>query len=161
MTLGMVPSGPAGISATLKAMVKLARDGRKDPGVRQLAADLVRGLPQYDIRGEIRALHAFVRDHIRYTNDIRNVELLQTPRATLEMQVGDCDDKSSLLASLLESIGKQCRFVALGFNGSGNYSHVLVEAKIGKGWIPLETIKPVEPGWYPSNVTRRMIAYVS
>jgi transglutaminase-like putative cysteine protease len=156
----MVPSGPAGISATLKAMVKLARDGSKDPGVRQLAADLVRGLPQYDIAGELKACHAFVRDHIRYTNDIVGMELLQTPRATLEMGVGDCDDKSTLLAALLQSIGRRCRFVALGFNGASNYSHVLVEARMARGWIPLETIRPVEPGWYPKNVTRRMIAYV-
>lgn len=162
MTLGMVPSGDPGIAGTLRRMVRLTREGKKDPGVRQVAAQLVRDLPQYDTLGEIRALHAFVRDSIRYTNDIRGVELLQTPRATLEMGVGDCDDKSVLLASLLESIGRPTRFVAVAFPPGNAFSHVLVETRFGSSgkWLPLETIKPVEVGWYPPGVSRRMTAHV-
>lgn len=162
MTLGTIPSGPAGTAATLKEMVKLARQFKKDVGVRQVAAQLVRDLPQYDKLGEIKALHAFVRDSIRYTSDIRGVETLQTPKATLEMGVGDCDDKSTLLAALLESIGTPARFVALCMGGAENFSHVLVEARFGsKGkWMPLETIRPVEAGWYPAKVTKKMIAHI-
>jgi transglutaminase-like putative cysteine protease len=162
MTLGILPSGSAGTAATLKEMVKLARQYKKDVGVRQVAAQLVRDLPQYDKLGEIRALHAFVRDSIRYTGDIRGVETLQTPKATLEMGVGDCDDKSTLLAALLESIGTPARFVALCMNGAGNFSHVLAEARYGPPgkWMPLETIRPVDAGWYPASVTKKMIAHV-
>ena len=117
-------------------------------------------LPQYDRLGEVKALHAFVRDHIRYTNDPKNVELVQTPRATLEMGTGDCDDKSSLLAALLESIGRPARFVALAFKPSAMFSHVLVEVKHGKSWMPLETIRNVAAGWGPPNVSRRMVIHV-
>lgn len=159
MTLGQLPSGSAGIAETLKIMVRLAREYKKDVGVREVAARLVRNVPQYDTLGEVRALHAFVRDCIRYTSDIRGVETVQTPRATLEMAVGDCDDKSTLLAALLESIGRPARFVAIGMNGRA-LSHVLVETRAGKGWIPLETIRPVEAGWSPPGVTRKMIAHV-
>jgi transglutaminase-like putative cysteine protease len=160
MTLGWVPSGPAGVSATLKAMVKLARQYKKDAGVREVAAKLVRPLAQYDTAGEIRALHAFVRDGIRYTNDIRKVETLQTPKATLELGIGDCDDKALLLATLLEVIGKHTRFVAIGMNGQP-LSHVLTEVRFGKkGWMPLETIRPVDPGWSPPDVTSKMTAHV-
>jgi transglutaminase-like putative cysteine protease len=159
MSLGWLPSGPAGVSATLKAMVRLAREYKKDAGVREVAASLVRQLPQYDTAGEIRALHAFVRDAIRYTSDIAGVETLHTPKATLEMGVGDCDDKALLLSALLESIGKKTRFVAIGMNGRP-LSHVLVEVRCGKGWMPLETIRPVEAGWYPPNVTSKMEAHV-
>ena len=156
-TLGLVPSGDAGVAATLKMMVGLTREYRKDAGVRQRAASLVKDLAQYDTMGSIRAVHAFVRDSIRYTPDIRTVELLQTPRATLEMEVGDCDDKSTVLASLLESIGLATRFVAIALGANRSFSHVLVEVRIGKGWLPLETIKDVSPGWYPKGVTRRMV----
>lgn len=160
MSLGRVPSGREGIKATLQLMSRITRQSKKDAGIRELAGQLVRDLPQYDKVGEIRALHAFVRDHIRYTNDIRGVETIQTPRVTLETGVGDCDDKSTLLASLLEAIGKATRFVAVGFGEGGGHSHVLVEVLTRKGrWIPLETIKPVEPGWYPANVRRRMVAH--
>lgn len=159
MTLGVLPSGAAGISATLKIMVRLARQYKKDVGVREVAGSLVRDLPQYDKIGEIKALHAFVRDAIRYTGDIRGVETLQTPKATLELGVGDCDDKSLLLAALLLAINLPARFVAIGMNG-GDLSHVLVEVRYGKGWMPLETIRPVAAGWYPPNVTKKMIAHV-
>lgn len=159
ITLGLLPSGPAGIAATLKIMVRLARQYKKDVGVREVAARIVRDLPQYDALGEIRALHAFVRDCIRYTGDIRGVETLQTPRATLEMAVGDCDDKSLLLATLLLTINRPARFVAIGMNG-GDLSHVLVEVRHGAGWLPLETIRPVEVGWTPPNVTKKMIAHI-
>ena len=160
MQLGMIDSGPEGTAATLRIMVKLAREGRRDPGVMQLARQLVATLPQYDRLGEIKALHAFVRDHIRYTNDPKNVELVQTPRATLEMATGDCDDKSSLLAALLESIGRPARFVALAFKPSSMFSHVMVEVKQGKSWMPLETIRNVAAGWGPPNVSRRMVIHV-
>ena len=159
MSLGTIQDGPEGTAQTLRIMVQLARQGRRDPGVMQLARQLVATLPQYDRVGEIKALHAFVRDHIRYTNDPKNVELVQTPRATLEMKTGDCDDKSTLLAALLESIGRPARFAAIGFP-PGGYSHVLTEVQNGKGWMPLETIKNVEAGWYPKGVTKRMVAHV-
>ncbi len=160
-TIGMLPSGQAGIAATLKVMVKLAREYKKDPGVREVATRLVRNLPQYDVMAEVRALHAFVRDGIRYTGDIRGVETVQTPKATLELGVGDCDDKSLLLAALLESINRPARFVAVGING-GPFSHVLTETRVGRvgRWLPLETIKPVTAGWSPQNVTSKMFAHV-
>jgi len=168
MSLGLVPSGDAGVAATLKAMARLARDGRKDALVIQQANELVRGLPQYDTLSEIKMLHAFVRDAIRYTNDPANLELLRTPRAILQMGVGDCDDKSTLLAALLLADGLRPRFVAVALAPSRAFSHVLVEVQYGKtdpsdkrkGWLSLETIKPVPVGWTPPGVTRRMLIHV-
>jgi len=161
MTLARIPSGREGIKRTLQAMSRMARAYKKDVGIRELASRLVRDIPQYDSAGEVRAIHAFVRDFIRYTGDIRKVETLQTPRYTLESGVGDCDDKSTLLAALLESIGRATRFVAVGFGDGAGHSHVLVEVRAGRAgrWVPLETIKPVEAGWGPANVKRRMVAH--
>jgi len=162
MRLGAVPSGNAGTALTLKEMARLARSGAKDPGVIQVASSLVRDLPQYDRVGEIRALHGFVRDSIRYTNDPTDLELLRTPRAILEMGVGDCDDKSTLLASLLRCIGRPSRYVAVELRGLHGFSHVFVETPLGRKWVPLETIKPVPAGWGPprAQVTRRMVAHI-
>lgn len=141
-------------------MVRMVKDYRKNPGVIQLAREIVRDLPQGDISGEIRALQSFVRDHIRYTNDPNSVELLQTPEATLEMGTGDCDDKSILLATLLNSIGRPARFAAISLKPSDKYSHVLVQARIGTNWYPLETIRDVPAGWSPDNISRVMIAHI-
>lgn len=160
MTMGALPAGSAGTLVTLKKMAKLARNGAKDPGVIQVASQLVRDLDQYDRVGEVSALHAFVRDSIRYTNDPIDFELLRTPRAILEMGVGDCDDKSILLSALLRCIGRPSRYVAIAMDGLGTFSHVYVETPMGKRWIALETIKPVGLGWSPDNVTKRMVVHV-
>jgi Transglutaminase-like superfamily len=161
MTLRGLPPGGAGTAATLRQMRALARDGAKDSGVLEVAGDLVRYLPQYDRVAEVIAIHAFVRDAIRYTSDPLDLELIRTPKAILEKRVGDCDDKSTLLACLLRCIGHPSRFVAIAMQPDPqSYSHVYVETPLGKRWIALETIKPVDAGWSPSNVTRRMVVHI-
>lgn len=147
--LSLIPSGPAGIAATLRLMKQFAREGKTDTDVRMTAARLVQGCAQKDYACEVQTLHAFVRDEIRYLNDVDGVETVQTPFVTLTIRAGDCDDKSTLLAALLMSIGHPCRFVAIGFEPNV-YAHVYVETKIGARWIPLETTEPVDVGWEPN-----------
>lgn len=159
-TLQGLPDGVDAIRATLSQMVRFARQYKKDVGIGTLARQLTDHLIAKDYAGELTALQNFVRDRIRYVRDVHGVEMLQTPVRTLEIRAGDCDDKSTLLAALLSSVGFPTRFVAIGLNG-GPYSHVLCEARLGTRWIPCETIVAgVEPGWYPENVTRRMCAHV-
>ncbi len=148
-------AGEAGVAETLGAMRRLVQQGKKNINVRLTALQLVEGLPQKDFVGEVRALHRFVRDRMRYVKDISGVETLHTPERLLEIGQGDCDDKSVLLASLLESLGHPTRFAAIGFL-PGHFSHVLVETKLGKKWLPLETTEPVELGWYPKGVKSRL-----
>jgi transglutaminase-like putative cysteine protease len=147
----------------------LTRTARTDPRIRELAISLTNGLPQDDTRGQIERLFTFVRDSIRYVGDVNEVETLQPPADTLRLGAGDCDDKSMLLAALLESLGHRSRFAALAFFPD-NFEHVLVETEIGynghggKVWLPLETT-PVngamqESGWYPEGVISKMVRHV-
>jgi transglutaminase-like putative cysteine protease len=140
-------------------MVQLCRKWKKDPSIVELAGDLVKSLPQGDKSAEARAVQRFVRDCIRYTNDPRGVEWIRDPKAVLEMGVGDCDDKSLLCATLLESIGCPTRFGAVWLKGSGRYSHVCAQGRLGKQWYWLETIKPVEAGWRPRDIERVLYAH--
>ncbi|MES9901018.1 MAG: transglutaminase-like domain-containing protein [Sedimenticola sp.] len=154
-SLQIIASGPEGVYQTLKIMKQLVRAGKKDIVVRSKALELTRNLNQKDWLGEVKSLHRFVRDNIRYIKDIRDVETVAYPDITLQQGQGDCDDKSVLLASLLESIGHPTRFVAVGFRPH-NYSHVYLETKIGNTWLGLETTEPVEVGWQPKGVMARM-----
>lgn len=141
-------------------MVRMVRAARTDTGVRKKAQIVTNDLTPKDYAAEVRAMQRFVRDRIRYVRDIRDVETVQTPQRTLDTGSGDCDDKAVLLSALLESIGHRTRFHALGFNG-GDYSHVIVDTKMGARWIPLETIVPGrEAGWIPPDATRHMVAHV-
>lgn len=149
-----IPSGEDGTRETLKLMSKMVKAEKSALPIRLLAMRLVSEQRQKDFTGEVRRIHEFVRDQIRYVKDIRGVETLQYPTKTLELGQGDCDDKSALTAALLESIGHPTRFVAVGFGGG--FSHVLLETKIGTKWIPVETTEPVGLGWFPPGVTARM-----
>ncbi len=147
-SLHMIPDGVQGIDATLRIMSQLVREYKKSMAVRGATLRIIADCPQKDYACEVRTLHAFVRDEIRYVNDIDGVETISTPDIVLEDRAGDCDDKSTLLATMLASIGHPTRFIAIGFQHDV-YSHVYVETKIGNKWIPLETTEPVEVGWEP------------
>jgi transglutaminase-like putative cysteine protease len=149
-----IPSGAAGIRATLKIMRELVREYKTNVQIRDFAARLVQDLPQKDWAGQVERLHAFARDGVRYVD---GVETVQTPLVTLQVRYGDCDDKATLLATMLKSIGHPARFVAVGFTEPGRFSHVYVETLIGRRWIPLETTMPVAAGWNPPRIVARMI----
>lgn len=162
--LAALPEGVDGIRVTLRYMVKYAREYKKDVGIGTLARQLLEKIPgsanSKNYREFARALQHFVRDQIRYVPDIHETETLQTPARTLQIRTGDCDDKATLLAALLGSIGFATRFVAIGLKG-GPYTHVLCEVKLGKDWIPCETIVDgKEIGWFPEGVTRWMPAHI-
>ena len=164
--LGYLPEGEAGVRVTLQIMVQVVLQYRCSAGVRYAAQELVRNCNSRDSVCQITVCHAYVRDKIAYLPDIRNVETIQTPDYTLQMMSGDCDDQSVLLACLLEAIGFQTRFCAIGVRGQF-YSHVSSQVKLGKGWCNLETIVPTlrDPwcgynagaptpvGWFPPDAT--------
>lgn len=157
-SLHEIPGGKEGTKQTLRMMRALVRDGKRNLQVRATALKLVSHLPPKSWSAEVKALFYFVRDKIRFVRDINGIETLHTPEKVLDFGQGDCDDKSILLASLLESIGHPTRFVAVGPE-QDQFSHVLVETKIGDRWLPLETTENVEPGWFPEKYPARLIIY--
>jgi len=159
-TLISVPGGIAGVQRTLALMVDLVRTFKTDLNVNALAVQLVHACAPKDKRCELDTLQVFVRDQIRYVNDIDGVETLQTPVQTLKIQAGDCDDKAVLLAALAATIGFATRFCAIGVRGQ-DFSHVMAQARLGAGWINAETIVPgAELGWFPPDATCVMLAHV-
>ena len=155
--LGELPAGESGTVATLRLMSSLVSRYKRSPEVRESALSLIEDLKPKDRIGEVNALFTFVRDHIRYVRDIRGLETVQIPTVTMDLSAGDCDDKSTLLASLLESVGYPTRFVAVGYAGPGVYSHVYVECLIGPQWVPLDATVLQPLGWSPRRSASRMV----
>ena len=157
--LADLPSGAQGTNTTLRLMRRFVHDYKSSGQVRETALALISGVRQKDWVGEVRAIFDWVRDHIRYTRDINGVETLQTPLVTMELEAGDCDDKSTLLASLLESIGHPTRFVAAGYQAPNRYSHVYVETRLGTRWVPLDATLIDKPmgSIPPAPVIARMV----
>jgi transglutaminase-like putative cysteine protease len=154
VTLAAIDSGRPGVVETLHHMRRIAREARRDFFVRRKAEQIIAHIPGKDWAGEARAIHAFVRDEITYRLDPNETEMIRTPAKVLEAGVGDCDDKATLAAALLESIGHPARFVAVGFV-PGELTHVYVETKIGERWFAVETTEPVEFGWRVPGIMDR------
>jgi hypothetical protein len=173
-----IPDGLGGVKRTLRLMVDVARTFKTDLHVRTLAVCLVGGrvvtlsdgrqvryplCRPKDYVGELRTLHAFVRDHVRYTRDIEGVETLQTPIQTLNVLAGDCDDKAMIFNSLCASIGFRTRYCAIGVRGQP-FSHVMPQALLENmgEFVNAETIltdPPVDLGWEPPDTTMVMYAH--
>ena len=132
-----IREGLPGVDDTLKMMRRLILAGKVHPLVRQFAVRLVHDLPQMAYGAEAKRIHQFVRDQIRYVQDPHNVEMLHAPEYILANGYGDCDDKTIIFCSLMESIGHPCKIVAVG-NMPGICSHVYAETKIGNRWLTAE-----------------------
>lgn len=139
-------------------MVALARKYQRDVTLVRKARDITDRCPERAARAQVQCLQAWVRDHIKYVNDPRLIEMLQTPVETLRIGTGDCDDKATLLATLLETMGFTTRFVAVAEDVPGvqaQYNHVMAQVRLGPSFVNLETILPgVGVGWFPSNISR-------
>ena len=158
-TLEAIPTGRAGIKKTLSIMADLVNRSKKTPRIREFTRDLVQHLNQKDIYGEVKTVFKFVRDNIRYIKDIRDIETLHTPEKILEQKAGDCDDKSMLVAAMLESIGYECRFVAVGWS-TNKLSHVFTQVKLRGKWITLETTEPWSMGKTSPGISDQMIQII-
>lgn len=158
--LAGLPSGSPGVAATLAAMSRLVNAYKASPLLRDEALSLLMSVPSKQWMKEIAAIFECVRNRIRYTRDIIGVETLQTPLATLDIGAGDCDDMSTLLATMLASVGYVTRFVAVGFSAPGDYSHVYVEVAIPSlpgAWMALDATMAHPMGWAPPNPKARMV----
>ncbi len=157
--LSGIPDGVEGTRQTLAVMRQLVRSWRATPLVRGLAEEIVSTVEAKNGAAEIDSLRQWIMQNIRYTQDVNEVETLQTPEALLTSMQGDCDDQSVLMAALAESVGYAARFAALGFSPD-NFAHVFAEVKLGTRWIPAETTENVPLGWYPPGVITRITVHI-
>jgi len=144
-------SGRAGLLQTLGQMRKYVNDGRVSPAIRNCALSLIYHTPARDQIGECDAIFSFVRDSIRYTRDVLGVETVSTAENTLMSKMGDCDDQTVLLCSLIESIGYPTRFVVAGYNNPKMFDHVYSQIYINGSWIDADPTENHQLGWAPPN----------
>ncbi len=109
-----------------------------------MALQLVKPFKQKDYLSEAKAIHAFVRDKVRYVRDPNKVETLHTAEQILRQGQGDCDDKTILVCALLETIGHPTKIVAVGFDRG--YCHVYPQVNIRGTWYTVECTEPWQFG---------------
>lgn len=145
ITVQQLAGGDEGIYQTADHLVNLIRKYGNDFYVRQWAERILEPVDERDKMGEVRALFRFVKENIRYTRDMIDMEYVQEPGFILEKLErgetvrGDCDDSVVLLLSLLRSVGFMTQVKLTGY-ASTDYTHVYGEVFIDQEWVPVDTI---------------------
>ncbi len=159
---------------TVRDMVSAARIYAAHPQVRGATAQALAHLPPNASTEErAKGLFWFVKRKIRFTSDqglLANAfgldhldkELLISPDTLLSMRtpMGDCDDYSLLLASMLLSAGLPASYVTVAANGKEPhvYSHVYTKTYVpGRGDYCLDASHGPFPGWEHNEVYRKTV----
>jgi transglutaminase-like putative cysteine protease len=79
---------------------------------------------------------------------------------TLEGCIGDCDDQTVLLASLLESVGYPTRFVIEGYTTPGEFEHVYMQALVFGQFISMDPTEQKYMGWSPPNPVSQAVEVI-
>ena len=138
-------------------------EGKRHPRIRDIAGQILSrkadgswAVQERDWNAEVDAIFNFVRQNVRYTRDNHEVELFQKASRTLELKIGDCDDLSILLGSLLKNVGYPVLLRVIGLGGN-TYQHIYVVVGIPPTspttWKPLDASQNQPPGW---EVTRNV-----
>ena len=156
------------LAARVRILIRIAADaGRNDPRVRRIAASIVARkcvdkhgdpiwcVPEKEWRAEIVEIFNFVKRNVRYVRDTDGRDLFQHPLRTLQLRAGDCDDCSSLLASLLIAAGYEVRYRIMRTRDASSWNHVFVLARVParrgvqSQWISLDASTGMPAGWHP------------
>lgn len=147
-----------GLPGTKQTLEHMAAYVRKDAGnlaVRQKALEIVQECGGHEFDCEIQALFHYCRNNITYRRDPIEVEwIADTPRTLFVFGVGDCDEKSVCLATLLATLGHKSRFVVVGHTPD-KYVHVFIETLTKHGWVSLDPTPEQAPlGWQARGMHR-------
>lgn len=163
MKLTRIPhlEGDPGVEQTIKQMRRLIGQGKQDPKVHELAAQILRcaKVPAYDWTGEARSIFDWWHRNIRFTRDVDGHETLHAPADILRLGIGDCDDFTVGICSLLKTIGADCHIVTIAVDPDGEFSHVYPEVVLPSGRsIALDAARQTAAfGKSPEHFTRKRV----
>lgn len=134
-------------------VVKPATTGAGLITTRQILAEILQGKPA-NVNGHSRGTLGLVvsvfywfRSRVRYVKDPDKRELFQTLGVTLREGLGDCDDMTSGLASLLKAAGVPVKARCITLRPNGPWAHIYLMAKVGNRWMALDATENFPPGW--------------
>lgn len=176
VTLGRIPTDPASVETstrdTVVEMSRVAQASARHPVVQRAVQEALAPLPRsWDIKERVKAVYAWVQHRVEFTDDEgvlarvwgyapEDAEMIVHPELLLSMPkpMGDCDDQSTLLASMLLHLPVGVRFVTVAADPEqpDRWSHVYVRVA-----LPCDEVMALDPshgayaGWEESNVFRR------
>jgi Transglutaminase-like superfamily len=155
-----LPSGDAGVAYTIRKMRPLIRQGIKSAKVRGQALTILNQykVKAFDWMGQARAHYDWILRNITFTPDPRGIEGLQSADWTLDYRRGDCDDYTTLMCSLLGTIGMKCRMVTIAGDprDPDQFSHIFPEVSVNGQWVTVDAARRrPQFGLSPTNYFRK------
>lgn len=147
--------GDTGTRQTVAALRALINKGREDIRVRQLAENILRRYPAHysHPRQIVNALFDWVSNNVRYVHDPVAVELVRGANQFLNSPLGDCDDYTVLLGSLVESVGVPVGIKVIQTGRRRRFNHVYPVVDIDGQELALDATRG-RPIGYESMIKR-------
>ena len=103
-----------------------------------------------DTLAEAQLIYRYLRGTVRYTSDSLGLDVFQNPALTVGLHAGDCDDYSSLGATLLMHVGIPVKMKVIQTVDSREPNHIYLIMNIPKGgpqWVPFDASVEARVGW--------------
>jgi hypothetical protein len=158
-TRRLLPGKQGNLQSLAVLIPMVRRDAVEDLEVRKLALSLIADCPN-EFECQAGKLFEYARS-IDFVRDPVGAERIADAATTIAEQAGDCDDKTTLLTTMLGSIGYVSRLVALCYEDDleeNGYDHLLSEVQRDDGtWVPLDATPEEAPmGWEPEALIRNV-----
>lgn len=120
----------------LRFLRRMITSYRELPVIRNLAVKIIKDsdCTPRDKRAQSLAIADYIQRNIYYVHELP--ERFQYPDETLRLKAGDCDDYTTLIGSLVESIGIPCSMVVMQVNGA--WIHIFPAVKLNTGLLTLD-----------------------
>ncbi|MCH8290274.1 transglutaminase domain-containing protein [Candidatus Poribacteria bacterium] len=121
------------MSDSVRIIRKMIDKFKIDSQIITLTRRIIPEVKNFDWRNELATLYNWVQGNIRYVRDPLGIDAFQTPLRTLELQSGDCDDMTSLIGAMAESIGYPIALVVSQTDPDGTFNHIFPVAVLPNG----------------------------
>lgn len=161
--LRVIPGGKKGTKETIKIMREFALKDSLNPNVITKARQIIIGnnIDPRDEKAIADCMFSWMKKYVKFCRDPLTAEMVQSPKITLKLKSGDCDDHSTLFSCLNLCVGNLPRFVTIG-RQKDHFSHVYTQIKTSGGWISYDTVVPTaHPGWEGENPQCKRVWFLS
>lgn len=159
------------INQRIKHIKDLIKKGRQNPKIREYTVKLLARkcgkewcVPEKDWRSEVEVIFNHVREKVRYTKDVADLDTFQAPNRTLEWGGGDCDCYTILLGSMLQSVGYPVIVRIIQTKNADSWSHIFLfvglPPQAPSKWLPLDASVSKPAGWMaPKEIVKKSMDF--
>jgi transglutaminase-like putative cysteine protease len=126
--------------------------------VRLFASRLTASCAPADVACRASRIYAYVKAHMRFVPDPRQVEALGLPSYHLQLiaerneTYGDCDDGAMLIATLATAVGVTSRLAVASFRPDRILHHVWAGLLVPRGWFEADPFRSERFNRQPTRV---------